>query len=86
VPTLESTEPVVFEFLYDTDDMRLVTIKANITAEIPQVATEEAAKVEISALDSISDKFEKLDPAIRIDLDKTSNFKGGEFKIAAKPG
>jgi len=57
LPKLESTESVVFEFIYDTDDKRLVTIDASFTAEIPQVAVKEETQVEISALDSISDKF-----------------------------
>lgn len=86
MPKQETTSEAYLEFIYDTEDMRLVTLHATFIAEIPVVEVKKAPKVEISIDDPISTKFDKLDLGMRINLDKKKNSKGKEFQIAAEPG
>ena len=86
MPKVEGESEGYIEFIYDTDDMRLVTLFATLIAEIPVVEVKETAKVEISVDDPIATKFDKLDLGMRINLDKSNNANGKEFQIAAEPG
>jgi len=86
MPKVEGESEGYIEFIYDTDDMRLVTLFATLIAEIPVVEVKETAKVEISVNDPIATKFDKLDLGMRINLDKSNNANGKEFQIAAEPG
>jgi len=79
MPKQETTSEGYLEFIYDTEDMRLVTLHATFIAEIPVVEVKKAPKVEISIDDPISTKFDKLDLGMRINLDKKKNSKGKEF-------
>lgn len=86
MPKQETTEEGYLEFIYDTDDMRLVTLFSTFIAEIPVVEVAKTTKVAISNDDPIATKFDKLDLGMRINLDKANNQNGKEFQIAAEPG